>query len=269
MYAWPPKKTNLSEFSLWLSRLRNQLVSMRMQVSSQASPSGLNDPTSCGVDGGYSSDLALLWLWCRPAAISTPSLGTSIGCKCSPKTKKKEKEQPHLFPDIGQTAQDCGPWKKRNKWDEPCDCPAYCLETVSRLQRRKGWRVQREPCGLTELKGYQNLGRLMWLKCVRQVTRENRQAVRERKIQRATEGPFESLAEFGSTHAWAEIQQGQKRITEKVADEASPRVHTQRGIVYVPIMQRGDTSQCMGPLEGPQFSGGAKVALLWICHNKA
>ena len=39
------------------------------------------------------SDLALLWLWCRPAAtglIPTPSLGTSICCRCSPKKTNKQ-----------------------------------------------------------------------------------------------------------------------------------------------------------------------------------
>ena len=33
------------------------------------------------------SDLALLWLWCRPADLSS-SLGTSICCRCGPKKKK-------------------------------------------------------------------------------------------------------------------------------------------------------------------------------------
>ena len=40
-------------------------------------------------------DLALLWLWLAAVAPnSTPSLGTSICCRCGPeKTKKKKKRQ--------------------------------------------------------------------------------------------------------------------------------------------------------------------------------
>ena len=40
------------------------------------------------------SDLALLWLWC--GSVATPSLGTSIRCRCvskKPKKKKKEKKE--------------------------------------------------------------------------------------------------------------------------------------------------------------------------------
>ena len=43
---------------------------------------------SCGVGHRYSSDLALLWLWCRPAAVAPigpPSLGTSICHRYGPK----------------------------------------------------------------------------------------------------------------------------------------------------------------------------------------
>ena len=39
-------------------------------------------------------DPALLWLWCRPAAVALigpPSLGTSMCCGCSPKKQKKKK----------------------------------------------------------------------------------------------------------------------------------------------------------------------------------
>ena len=45
---------------------------------------------SCSIGCGSSSDLALLWLWCRSVAaalISTSSRGTSICCRCSPKNK--------------------------------------------------------------------------------------------------------------------------------------------------------------------------------------
>ena len=58
---------------MWLSRLRTQLVSMRMRVRALASLSGLRIQHcyelwyrghSCG------SDWALLWLWCRPTTIA-------------------------------------------------------------------------------------------------------------------------------------------------------------------------------------------------------
>ena len=50
---------------------------------------------SHGVGHRHSSDLEL-WLWRRQATIaldSTPSLGTSICFRCSPKKKKKKKRQ--------------------------------------------------------------------------------------------------------------------------------------------------------------------------------
>jgi len=46
------------------------------------------------VGGGHSLDLALLWLWCGPAAaalILTPSLGISI-CRGAALEKKRERE---------------------------------------------------------------------------------------------------------------------------------------------------------------------------------
>ena len=54
---------------------------------------------SCGVGCRRGSDLALLWLWCRPAATAanwTPSLGTSLCSRCNHrkgKKKRKEKEK--------------------------------------------------------------------------------------------------------------------------------------------------------------------------------
>ena len=49
---------------------------------------------SCGVDLGHHLDLAMLRLLCRPAAaaLTTPSLGTSICLVCDPKKKKKKIE---------------------------------------------------------------------------------------------------------------------------------------------------------------------------------
>ena len=46
----------------------------------------------CGIDRRHGSDLALFWLWCRPAAVasdSTPSLGTSVCHGCGPKKTKQ------------------------------------------------------------------------------------------------------------------------------------------------------------------------------------
>ena len=52
---------------------------------------------SCGEGRRYGSDLALRWLWCRPAATAPtrpPCLGTSICCGCSPrKDQKKNKNK--------------------------------------------------------------------------------------------------------------------------------------------------------------------------------
>ena len=50
---------------------------------------------SCDASRRCGSDLALLWLWRRPAAACssdlTPSPGTSICCGCGPKKTKKTK----------------------------------------------------------------------------------------------------------------------------------------------------------------------------------
>ena len=58
------------EFPLWLSRLRTQLVSMRMRVQSLASLSGLkiSIDTSSSLGHRYGLDPLLLWLWYRPVA---------------------------------------------------------------------------------------------------------------------------------------------------------------------------------------------------------
>ena len=50
---------------------------------------------NCGIGCRLGSDAALLWLWCRPAAVALirpPSLGTSICRECRPKKEKKKKE---------------------------------------------------------------------------------------------------------------------------------------------------------------------------------
>ena len=53
---------------------------------------GSSTAVSCGVGHRHGLDLALLWLWCRPAATAPICLGTSICLMCSPiKEKRKER----------------------------------------------------------------------------------------------------------------------------------------------------------------------------------
>ena len=72
---WYNIKTGTSafkrEFSLWLSRLRTWLISVRMWVWSLASLSGLRIQCllwAASVSHRHSLDLLLPWLWHRPAA---------------------------------------------------------------------------------------------------------------------------------------------------------------------------------------------------------
>ena len=61
------------EFPLGLRGLRTLLVSTRIPVRSLALLSGLrilHIAVICGVGHKHGSDLALLWLWCRPAAVA-------------------------------------------------------------------------------------------------------------------------------------------------------------------------------------------------------
>ena len=59
-------KRALLEFLLWLNMLRIRLVSMKLQVRSLASLSGLR--TSCSIGLRFSLDLALPWPQCRLSA---------------------------------------------------------------------------------------------------------------------------------------------------------------------------------------------------------
>ena len=61
------------EFPLGLRGLRTLLVSTRIPVRSLALLSGLrilHIAVICGVGHKHGSDPALLWLWCRPAAVA-------------------------------------------------------------------------------------------------------------------------------------------------------------------------------------------------------
>ena len=49
--------------------------------------------------------------------------------------KKLDRTYEPLFSDSGpQVLQDCDHWTKGNTWVKCYDCPAYCLEAVTRLQ---------------------------------------------------------------------------------------------------------------------------------------
>ena len=54
---------------------------------------------SCGVGHRHGLDPVLLWLWRRPSSCSsdlTPSLGTSLCCRCGPKKQNKTKITQYL-----------------------------------------------------------------------------------------------------------------------------------------------------------------------------
>ena len=77
------------KFPLWLSELRIQLVSMRMLVPSLILLSGLRIQ--------HCSDLALLWLWCRLAAIAPiQPLGWEFPYAAGAALKKKRLEKGKL-----------------------------------------------------------------------------------------------------------------------------------------------------------------------------
>ena len=83
-----------------------QLGTMRLQVCSLASLSGLRiqhcrDTLWCQ---GLASDPALLWLWCRPAAVAPlqslawePPYAISAALKSKEKKKKKNKKEKDTF----------------------------------------------------------------------------------------------------------------------------------------------------------------------------
>ena len=134
------------EFLLWLSRLRTWLVSIRMWVWSLDSLSGLTIHCCCE-------------LWCRShmwpgsgvtvvlagncSSDSTPSLGTSMCCKCSSK-KKKRKSQLDLgllkilvflkgFVDICCSV----PWKYSGNAMSSCEIGKILYFKVKLIWRRK------------------------------------------------------------------------------------------------------------------------------------
>ena len=106
-YCSPPLRNQNLEFLLF-SRLRIQLVSMRMQVQSLVLFSGFRIKCchSCAVSCGFamscrhSSDPALVWLWGKPAAAAPigpldrePLCATGLALKSQKKERKKRKEK--------------------------------------------------------------------------------------------------------------------------------------------------------------------------------
>ena len=88
------------EFPLWLSGLRPDIVSLRMQVLSLDLLSGLRiwHCHSCSIGPKWCSDPELLWLWCRPAAVAPipplawePPYATGVALKRKRKKKRGEK----------------------------------------------------------------------------------------------------------------------------------------------------------------------------------
>ena len=130
----------MSRSSCLGSEATNLTGIMRLQVRSLASLSGLRSSVamSCGVDLGYSSNPALLWLWCRPAATApdlTPRLGTSICRGCGPKKKKKKRMtcSPHPQPhQHGTRLSHRGLVLGGPLWD-PTDPPGRAHEQLSGL----------------------------------------------------------------------------------------------------------------------------------------
>ena len=99
-----PVENSAGEYLLWLSRLRTQLVFMRIQIRSLVSLNGLR--IQCCRELWHRSKM-----WLRPGVAvpvavavagscssdSTPSLGTSICCRCGLKKKKDKKKKKSLL----------------------------------------------------------------------------------------------------------------------------------------------------------------------------
>ena len=107
---------------LWFRRLRTLLVSMKMQVQSLASLSGLRIgiAKSCSMGHRSSSDLALLRLWGRPAAATpirtlTYELLYAVGAVL--KKKKKAKKIKNIFFPLCIPMQKCMcPFARNDYW---------------------------------------------------------------------------------------------------------------------------------------------------------
>ena len=96
------KKINFWEFPLWLSGYRIWLGTMRLRVWSLASFSELRIQHCCRLwcSCRHSSDMALLWLWHRPAAAAPihslawePAHATGVALKRPKENKTKQKNK--------------------------------------------------------------------------------------------------------------------------------------------------------------------------------
>ena len=105
-------KNDSQEFPLWHSGNESDLGTMRLRVRCLASLSGLRIwcCVSCGIGCRHGSNLALLWLWRRPAAV-TPirplaweppnAVGAALKSKKRKRTKndsQTDRTQVWLFP---------------------------------------------------------------------------------------------------------------------------------------------------------------------------
>ena len=76
----------------------------------------------CSVGCRCGSDLALLWLWCRRGSCSsdlTPSLGTSICCKCGPKkTSQRTNKHTKLTSGSLHHQKHLGFYSSESNWAE-------------------------------------------------------------------------------------------------------------------------------------------------------
>ena len=100
------KKEEIGEVPIVAQQLTNPTSTMRTQVQSLVSLSGLKGSSiavSCGVGGRCSSDPMLLWLWCRPSAVAPiRPLAWELSCwgvalKIQNKQTKTKQNQESLF----------------------------------------------------------------------------------------------------------------------------------------------------------------------------
>ena len=106
----------LWEFLLWLSRLWTWIISIRMQVQTLASLSGLRIQHCCKLwcrlRAQLGSCIAVAEVWaCGYSSKLTPSLGTLMCCKISPKKLKKKKKDLYHF-RVSQTKRKYKPGDK-------------------------------------------------------------------------------------------------------------------------------------------------------------
>ena len=119
---------------------------------------------SCDVGGRDGSDLALLWLWCQPAAaalIRTLSLGASVCLGCGP--KKKTNLHCHWPFLCISPLNDLYPWScsivsnwvVRIEVKFPWFCPVAPAEEWSAVCQRLSWaRRPRPPGGSAQWPGW-------------------------------------------------------------------------------------------------------------------